>query len=95
MMAIFRVTSTFAMPSHLFVLAGAIQEGEVRAGMFIHVPFNSMLSMTMLVHGVEFVCYAGGHEDVCLTVKCENAEKLDFLTQFNIKDELLEVIDPT
>ncbi len=89
-MAKFHVKSTFELPdAQLFVMAGSIVEGEVRAGMVAHVPFNSAVSMTDRIHSIEFARRSGG-EDVCLCFKCEKGA-LELWRAMNIGDEILEI----
>jgi len=73
----------------MFVIAGSIVEGEIRSGMFVHIPFNSSVSTTARIHSIEFARHQGG-EDVCLCIKSE-PELARFLRDLNICDETLEV----
>jgi hypothetical protein len=59
----------------LCVMAGQIVSGTIKPGMFLNVPMNSSLSMTIRIDGIEFA--RRSHEElVCLTYQCE--DKLDF-----------------
>lgn len=62
----FHVRDTFEIPDRqLFVMAGSVVEGEMRAGMFVRAPFNPSLDMTAWIHSIEFARRHGG-EYVCL-----------------------------
>jgi hypothetical protein len=92
-MPTFHVRDTFELPDRrLFVMAGSVVEGEIRAGMFVRVPFNSALDMTARIHSIEFARRQGCGEDVCL---CIGAEPDEFETWrgLNISDETLEVTE--
>lgn len=71
-------------------MAGSIVEGEIRNGMFVHIPFNSSLVMTARIHSIEFVRRQGGGEDVCLCIKSE-LELAEVLRGLSIGDEIFEV----
>ena len=87
----FHVRDTFEIPDRrLFVLAGSIAEGEIRAGMFVHVPFNSALDMTACIHSIEFARRLDGVDDVCLCIEFES-ELGEVLQGLAIADETLEV----
>jgi hypothetical protein len=59
----------------LCVMAGHIVSGTIKPGMFLNVPMNSSLSMTIRIDGIEFA--RRPHEElICLTHQCE--DKLDF-----------------
>jgi hypothetical protein len=86
----FHVKDTFEIPDRkFFVLAGSIVEGEIRAGMFIHVAFNSAFATTSRIHSIEFARRQGG-EDVCLCIEAD-PELAEFLRDLNIGDETCEV----
>jgi hypothetical protein len=86
----FHVRDTFEIPSRkLFVLAGSIVEGEIRKGMFVHVPCNSALDITGKIHSIEFARRNDG-EDVCLCFEGDSDE-LGFWRAMNITDETLEI----
>jgi hypothetical protein len=94
-MSRFRVNNTFALQRRrLFVLAGVIAEGQIQAGMIVSVPLNSSLSVTGLIHSIEYARTASG-EDVCLCIACEDSDELDIWNGLNIKDETLDVLPAT
>lgn len=87
----FHVKDTFEIPSRkLFVMAGTVIEGEIRQGMFVRVPFNSSLDMTVRIQCIEYARRAGGSEDVCLCIESE-PELVEILRAFDIGDETFEV----
>ena len=89
----FHVRDTFEITTDrkLFVMAGSVVEGQVRAGMFVHVPFNSSLDMTAKIHSIEFARRHGG-EDVCLCFESE-PDALELWRGLNIGDETLEITE--
>ncbi len=88
----FHVKDTFEIPDRkLFVMAGSIVEGEIRTGMFVHIPFNSSLATTARIHSIEFARRQDG-EDVCLCIESE-PELAEFLHDLNIGDEIFEVTE--
>ena len=70
-------------------MSGSIVGGEIRAGMFVHIPFNSLVATTARIHSIEFARRQGG-EDVCLCIKSE-PELAEFLHDLKISDETFEV----
>ena len=74
----------------LFVMAGSIVEGEIRAGMFVRVPFTSLSEMTARIHCIEFARRRGGSEDICLCIKFE-PDTLELWRGLNIEGETFEV----
>jgi hypothetical protein len=93
----FFVTKSFPIKqSKLFMLAGKILEGQVKAGMQILLSFNPSLNVILTIHSVEFVDYIEKREaEVGLTVKCESDEELDRLLGFNIENEEIEIQEAT
>jgi len=76
-MSKFRVNDTFALESRrLFVLAGSIVEGQIRAGMIVNVPLNSSLLISGQIHSVEFARRTDEREDVCLCIAYEGSDEL-------------------
>jgi len=93
MRAIFRVNRSFLLSSRsLFVLAGAVAEGEVRSGMSALVPFNASTSMACHIEGVEFLRIADT-EEVALTVRYVEPDEGILLQGLNIQSEDLIVTD--
>ena len=70
-------------------MAGSIVEGEIRAGMFVHIPLNSSLASTARIHSIEFA-RRQDREDVCLCIESE-PELAEFLRDLNIGDETFEI----
>ena len=88
-----RVNDTFALESRrLFVLAGSIVEGQIRAGMIVNVPLNSSLVVSGQIHSVEFARRAGGEEDVCLCISYEDSDELGVWNALNVRNETLDVV---
>ena len=92
-MSKFRVNDTFALESRqLFVLAGSIVEGQIRAGMIVNVSFNSSLVISEQIHSVEFCRGTDGREDVCLCITYEDSDELRVWNALNVQDEVLDVV---
>jgi hypothetical protein len=90
-MSKFRVNYTFALKSRrLFVLAGSIVEGEIRAGMIVNVPFTLVISGQ--IHSIEFARRTDGREDVCLCVTYEDPDELGVWNALNVQNETLDVV---
>jgi hypothetical protein len=88
----FRVNYTFALEARrLFVLAGSIVEGQIRAGMIVNAPLNSLLVISGQIDSVEFARRAGGREDICLCITYENSDELAVWNALDIKNETLDV----
>ena len=86
----FHVRDTFEIPDRkLFVMAGSVVEGEIRAGMFVRVPFNPSLGMTARIHSIEFARRQDG-EEVCLCIESK-PELVEIFRGLNIGDETFEV----
>ena len=87
----FHVRDTFEIPDRkLFVMAGSVVDGEVRAGMFVRVPRKSSLDMTARIHSIEFARRVGGGEDVCLCIQSE-PELAEVLRGLDIGNETFEI----
>src|SRR5215470_9259429 len=92
-MSKFRVNDTFALESRrLFVLAGSIVEGHIRAGMIVNVPLNSSLLISEQIHSVEFARRTDGREDVCLCITYEGSDELGVWKALNLQNETLDVV---
>jgi len=92
-MSKFRVNDTFALESRqLFVLAGSIVEGQIRAGMIVNVPLNSSLLISGAIHSIEFARRTDGREDVCLCITYEDSDELRVWNALNVQDEVLDVV---
>jgi len=91
-MAKFHVKDTFAIEGRQhFVLAGSVVEGEIRPGMFVHVPFNSSTAMTARIDCIDFARRVGGHEDTCLCIRYTEPGELELWRGLEIGDETFEV----
>lgn len=71
-------------------MAGSIVDGEVQAGMFLRVAFNSALEMTVRIRSIEFARRPGGEEDICLCFEAE-PDLLEAWRGLNFRDETFEV----
>ena len=92
-MSKFRVNDTFALESRrLFVLAGSIVEGQIRAGMIVNVPLNSSLLISGQIHSVEFARRTDEREDVCLCIAYEGSDELGVWNALNVQNEMLDVV---
>jgi hypothetical protein len=94
-MSKFLVNSTFALERRrLFVLAGSITEGQIRAGMIVNVPLNSSLSIAEQIQSIEFIRRTDGREDVCLCIAYESSDELEMWKALNLQNEMLDVVVP-
>jgi hypothetical protein len=88
----FLVRNTFELRKQpLFVLAGSVVEGEIQQGMFVRIPFNSSLTMTVRIHSMGFEHHAGGSEDICLGIEC-GPELVEIWRSLDLTNEVLEVV---
>jgi hypothetical protein len=89
----FHVRDTFEITTDrkLLVMAGSIVEGEIRAGMFVHVPFHLSLDMTARIHSIEFA-RRPGRENVCLCFVPE-PDALELWRGLKIGDETLVITE--
>jgi hypothetical protein len=66
-----------------------LDAGEVVPGMFLHLPLNSMLDLTLIVaavtHDIE------GRTHICLD--CDNESEAAFVVAFNFENETLWVTE--
>jgi hypothetical protein len=90
-MAKFLVEAVFEIPAReLFVLAGDVTEGEIRAGMTVRVRLNSSLSMSEPIHAIEPASTDSGPR-VCLCIKADE-EARELWRSLGIGDEVVEVV---
>jgi hypothetical protein len=86
----FHVKDTFEVPSgQIFVMAGSVVEGEISAGMFVHIPLNSLAAMTLRIHCIEAARRQDG-DDVCLCFESQGKAG-EFLRGLNIRNETFDV----
>jgi hypothetical protein len=91
-MASFYVYDTLVITSRkLFVLAGYIAEGTIRAGMKVHIRLNSSISTTAPIYQIEFARRYQGREDICLCILYEDDTELAIWQGLNIGEEIVEV----
>jgi hypothetical protein len=92
-MSKFRVSDTFAVERRrLFVLAGSIADGQIRAGMIVNVPLNASLSIAGQIQSIEFARRIDGREDICLCIAYESSDELKVWKALNIHNETLDVV---
>jgi hypothetical protein len=72
-------------------MAGSIVEGFIKPGMSVQLGSDSSKPLVRRIHAVEFVRYAGGDEDPCLCVKCENEDEFGLLEDLDVRDKTLPV----
>jgi len=86
----FLVKDTFEISGRpQFIVAGSIVEGDINAGMVVHVPVNSDSNIKARIHSIELAPRQGG-EDVCLCLDV-GPETIKIWRLLNIDDETLEV----
>jgi hypothetical protein len=87
----FKVSRSFALPDRrTFVLAGSVVEGEVRAGMFVHIPLNSELTVVVPIDAVEYASRAKS-EEVRLCLNYADPEDLEIWKGLNLGGQVLQV----
>ena len=90
--ATFRALRTFGLESrNLFVISGDVVQGSVVAGMRIHVPLNSAVSIEMTISSVEYVDGPGDRSEVGLTFECAAWDEVQLLCALRIQDEVLTI----
>jgi hypothetical protein len=93
-MARFHVIDTFALEGRkLFVLAGSIIDGEIRAGQSVVIPLNSALTMSARIESIGFARRSPSREDVCLCLNFADLAELEIWQGLNIGNETIEVVE--
>ena len=72
-------------------MAGSVVEGFIKPGMSVLLGSDSGTPLVRRIHSIEFVRYAGGDEDPCLCVRCENEDEFGLLEALDIRDKTLAV----
>lgn len=94
MTARFLVDRSYVLPDRsLYVAEGTIVEGTVVPGMLLTIGLNNSLSMAWPIAGVEFVRRSES-ELVALTVRCEDADEVEFLQSFELSKEEIFISEP-
>ncbi|HSJ23171.1 MAG TPA: hypothetical protein VK929_00705 [Longimicrobiales bacterium] len=95
MEAVFRAETAFPLDQRkVIVVQGRIVEGSVRAGMFLHIPFNPAVKMTARIDSVEYIDHQiGGESSIGLCLKYEDTLHRNVLLGLNIGAEDLVVSD--
>ncbi|MFD0725167.1 hypothetical protein [Lysobacter brunescens] len=92
--ALFEVKSTCYLASRsLYVIAGEIKSGAVRAGMQIEISLNSAITMNLDVAGIEFIRQPE-RELVALTVMVDSKAEADLIDAMNIAGSQLQLAMP-
>lgn len=89
---VFEVIDSFAIrKKKQFYLIGSLKTGRVEKNWFVSIPFNSSLSMTVRITGIEEVEMASEKEPhLLLIVDCDD-EAIDFYMALNIRLEYLPI----
>ena len=69
------------------IVTGELQEGEIDAGMFLKIAFNSTFGMTVPIVEVKNVF----ENQMVLVLDCEDKEGLDFVEAMNFEHEWVEI----
>ena len=75
-------------------ISGNVLEGEIRADMYVAIPLNRALSVTVEIESIEYTVNAEPDKrSVALALKPEdNAEaEADFIDMLDIQDEILAI----
>jgi hypothetical protein len=88
----FRVDEVFALERRPFVVvAGELVEGVAEPGMFLWIPLNLSLNMTVRITGVERLLRRPGIEQLALTVAYDDEAMPDLLIGLNFAGETLRL----
>ncbi|RKQ51766.1 hypothetical protein BXY85_2798 [Roseivirga pacifica] len=89
---IFEVIDSFAIRKRKqFYLIGRLKKGRVQENWFVNIPFNSSLSMTVRITGIEEVEMASEKEShILLIVDCDD-QAIDFYMALNVGLEYLPI----
>ena len=71
------------------VVKGELQEGEIEAGMFLKIAFNSSFGMTVPISKIE----NKSANQMTLILYCEDEEDVDFVEAMNFEHEWVEIQD--
>ncbi|MFB9077513.1 hypothetical protein ACFFLS_18615 [Flavobacterium procerum] len=89
---IFEVIESFAIRNrNEFYLIGKMKEGIVKENWFLNVPFNPSLALTLRIKSIEEVEFSSERKNYTLIVIEADSELTDFLLDFNIGSECLDV----
>ena len=89
----FHVRDTFAISDKkLFVLAGFVIEGEIKAGMVVRLPFSASIMMTEVIDHLQHVQRPDG-DVVCLCLRCPTAEEAALWDALGINRYRLRVLN--
>lgn len=92
--AVFEVKSTCYLPSRsLYVIAGEIKSGTVRAGMHIENALNTTVTMSLDIAGIEFMRQAE-RELVAFTVMVASKADADLIDAMGIVGNQLPLAMP-
>ncbi len=84
-------TFTVSVPVPIFVVSVEILEGNVRAGMFLRVPLNSMIDLTARIASIGPINNSWGLPLVGLAIRCEDEGVREIIDAMNIGDEILAI----
>ena len=84
-------TFTVSTPIPLFVVAVEVLEGTVGPNMFLRIPLNSTLDITVRIASVEWINNSWGMPLRGLCIKCDDETSRQFVDALNIGDEILVV----
>jgi hypothetical protein len=88
----FHVRDTFSInDKSIFVMAGFVIEGEIRAGMLVRMPVGATVMMTAEIDRIEYVRRPDG-DVVCLCIRCAKPEEVTLWQALNIKDQTIDII---
>ena len=89
---LFEVIDSFAIRKrNQFYLIGSIKEGEIEENWFVNVPFNSTLSLTIRIAGIEELEMNAEKEVQTLIIINSDAEMTDLLLDLKIGMEYLPI----
>lgn len=85
-------TFTVAQPVPLFITGVEVLEGKIEPEMYVHIPLNGSLSVTVRILATAAITNDFGVELLGLVLNCDNNEEArDFIDSLNIGDEVWDV----
>lgn len=85
-------TFTISQPMPMFIAGVEVLEGKIEPGMFVNIPLNRSLSVTVRVLATAPVTNDFGVELLGLVLNCDNDEEYrEFIDCLNVGDEIWDV----
>lgn len=82
-------TFTVSTPTPLFVVAVEVLEGTVSPNMFMRIPLNQSLDITVRIRSIETISNSWGLSLQGLCIQCLDDTSRQFIDALHIGDEIL------